>query len=101
ALTGVFALTRVVGALAGRLTLARVHAGAMDLGVSTRHGGADQAAAEEHGGGGSDGNAGAVFQSHGCIPRWLVKIWPGEARSGEQTGVSGDLSRRRIVRRGA
>src|ERR1700730_13692068 len=81
ALAGVLALARVVGALAGRLTFARVHAGALDLGVSTRHGGADQAAAEEHGGGGCNRHAGAVFQSHWCIPRWLVKIWPGEARS--------------------
>src|SRR6202158_1022323 len=69
ALAGVLALTRVAGALARRLTFARVHAGALDLGVSTRHGGADQAGAEEHGGGGCDGHAGAVFQSHWCIPR--------------------------------
>src|SRR6266478_5792042 len=69
ALAGVLALTRVVGALAGRLTLAGVHAGALALGLGTRHGGADQAGAEEHGGGGCDGQAGAVFQSHWCIPR--------------------------------
>src|SRR5882724_2133757 len=43
ALAGVLALTRVVGVLAGRLTLAGVHAGALGLGLGTRHGGADQA----------------------------------------------------------
>src|SRR4029077_17238648 len=85
ALAGVLALTRVVGALAGRLTLAGVHAGALGLGLGTRHGGADQAGAEEHGGGGCDGQAGAVFQSHWCIPR-AVKVSPGEARSDRRPG---------------
>src|SRR6267143_871393 len=85
ALAGVLALARVVGALAGRLTLAGVHAGALGLGLGTRHGGADQAGAEEHGGGVCDGQAGAVFQSHWCIPR-AVKISPGEARPDRRPG---------------
>src|SRR3984893_19530395 len=60
ALAGVLALTRVVGALAGRLTFARVHAGALGLGVSSRHRSADQAGAEEHGGGGGATHPGGL-----------------------------------------
>jgi len=67
-LAGVLAFTGILGALAGRLTLASIHAAAMDLRVRPRDGSADKAGAEEDGGCGGKRRAGGVFQSHGASP---------------------------------
>src|SRR5579863_8437191 len=50
ALAGVLSLAGIIGALAGRLTLASIHAGALDLCVRPRNGSADKAGAEEDSG---------------------------------------------------
>src|ERR1700736_3707537 len=58
ALAGVLTLAGVVGALAGRLALAGVHAFTLDLGFIGSAGSAYEGGREHHRGGGSQGNAG-------------------------------------------